>query len=171
MAVMTLLPWTAPIAEQVRLLALLRCSQGWTPEEAAEFLGVHPRTVRRWKTRLRLEGEAGLCDRPRCGRPSKFSAAQVEQVLGWIDSSPRDFGFITERWTAPRLATVIKEQFGVQLNHRYLNDWLRRHGVSPQIPERRPRERDPLLIEAWVRHQWPRIKKSTRTARTPDLHR
>jgi len=156
---MTLLPWTAPIAEQVRILALLRCSQGWSREEVADFLGVHPRTIRRWKTRLRCEGEAGLSNRHRCGRPPKLSAAQTEQVLDWIDQSPQDFGFITERWTAPRLAAVIHEVFGVALNHRYLNDWLRRHGISPQIPERRPRERDPVLVKAWVRHQWPRIKK------------
>jgi transposase len=156
---MTLLPWTAPIAERVRILALLRCSQGWSSRGVAEFLGIHPRTVRRWKTRLRREGEAGLSNRPRSGRPPKLSATQTEQVLGWIEQTPKDFGFTTERWTAPRLAAVIEEVFGVALNHRYLNDWLRRHGVSPQIPERRPRERDPLLVQAWVRHQWPRIKK------------
>ena len=164
---MTLLPWTAPIAEQVRILALLRWSQGWTQEEVAEFLGVHPRTVRRWRRRLRREGETGLSNRPRSGRPPKLSAAQAEQVLCWIEHNPRDFGFVTQRWTAPRLAAVIEEAFGVQLNHRYLNDWLRRHGVTPQIPERQPRERDPLLIEAWIRHQWPRIKKKPATCTHP----
>jgi transposase len=164
---MTLLPWTAPIAEQVRILALLRWSQGWTQEEVAEFLGVHPRTVRRWRRRLRREGETGLSNRRRSGRPPKLSAAQTEQVLCWIEHNPRDFGFVTQRWTAPRLAAVIEEAFGVQLNHRYLNDWLRRHGVTPQIPERQPRERDPLLIEAWIRHQWPRIKKKPATCTHP----
>lgn len=156
---MMLLPWTAVIAEQVRMLALLRLAQGWTQEEVAEFLGVHQRTVRRWRLRVRQEGEAGLSNRPRSGRPPKLSAAQTEQVLCWVEANPRDFDFITQRWTAPRLAAVIQERFGVQLNHRYLNQWLVRHGVSPQIPQRRPRERDPLLIDAWMRHQWPRIKK------------
>ena len=164
---MMLLPWTAPIAEQVRILALLRLSEGWMQEEVAGFLGVHPRTVRRWQHRLRREGEAGLCNRPRSGRPPKLSAAQSEQVLCWIEKSPREFGFVTERWTAPRLANVIEETFSVQLNGRYLNDWLRRHGVTPQIPQRRPRERDPVLIEAWLRHQWPRIKKKPATCTHP----
>jgi transposase len=164
---MTLLPRTAPFAEQVRILALLRWSQGWTQEEVAEFVGVHPRTVRRWRGRLRREGESGLSNRPRSGRPPKLSAAQTEQVLGWVEQNPRDFGFVTQRWTAPRLTAVIEEAFGVQLNHRYFNDWLRRHGVTPQIPERRPRERDPLLIEAWIRHQWPRIKKKPVTCKHP----
>jgi transposase len=164
---MTLLPWTAPIAEQVRILALLRWSQGWTQEEVAEFLGVHPRTVRRWRSRLRREGEAGLANRPRSGRPPKLSAAQTEQVLGWVERNPREFGFVTQRWTARRLTAVIADAFGVQLNGRYLNDWLRRHGVTPQIPQRQPHERDPLLVEAWVRHQWPRIKKKPATCTHP----
>lgn len=149
------------------MLALLRLSQGWSQEEVAEFLGVHRRTVWRWQQRLHREGEAGLCDRRRSGRPPKLSEAQTEKVLCWVEESPRDFGFVTERWTAPRLATVIEDKFGVQLNSRYLNDWLRRHGISPQIPERQPRERDTVLIEAWVRHQWPRIKKKPATCRRP----
>jgi transposase len=165
---MTLLPWTAPVAEQVRILALLRLSEGWTRQEVAQFLGVHPRTLRRWQSRLRREGEAGLSDRPRSGRPPKLSAAQAEQVLGWVEGrSPRDFGFVTERWTAPRLAAVIEREFDVRLHRRYLNEWLRRHGVTPQVPQRQPRERDPLLIEAWVRHQWPRIKKKPATCTRP----
>jgi transposase len=164
---MMLLPWTAPIAEQVRMLAVLRLAQGWSQEEVSEFLDVHPRTLRRWKRRLHLEGEAGLCNRPRSGRPPKLSAAQSEQVLCWVEENPRVFGFVTQRWTAPRLAVVIEERFGVQLNRRYLNDWLRRHGVTPQIPQRQPRERDALLIKAWLGHQWPRIKKKPATCTRP----
>ena len=142
------------------MLALLRLAEGWPRQDFAQFIGVHPRSLQRWQSRLRREGEMGLCDHPRSGRPPKLSAAQAEQVLCWIeDRSPRDFGFITERWTAPRLAAVIEERFGVQLHKRYLNDWLRRHRITPQIPERRTRERDPQRIEAWIRHQCPQIKK------------
>ena len=165
---MMLLPWTAPVSEQVRMLALLRLADGWTRQEVAQFIGVHPRTLRRWHSRVRREGEVGLCDRPRSGRPPKLSAARVEQVLGWVeDRSPRDFGFITERWTAPRLAGVIEERFGIQLHKRYLNDWLRRRGITPQILQRRPRERNPLLIEALVRHRWSRVKKKPATCTRP----
>jgi transposase len=46
------------------------------------------------------------------------------------------------------LAAVIEGKFAVQLHRRYLNQWLRRHGITPQVPQRQPRERDPLLIEA-----------------------
>jgi transposase len=160
---MLTLPRTAPVPEQVRLLALLRLAEGLTQQDVAEFLGISTRSICRWQSRLRDHGQAGLLDRSRSGRPPKLDAKQVEQVLSWLDRSACEFGFATERWTAPRVAWVIEQAFGVRLNHRYLNDWLRRHGITPQMPQRQPRERDETLIEAWVRQQWPRIKKRRAT--------
>ena len=32
-------------------------------------------------------------------------------------------------------------------------------GITPQMPQRQPRERDQALIDAWVRRDWPRVKK------------
>jgi transposase len=45
------------------------------------------------------------------------------------------------------------------MNHRYLNHWLRRHGITPQIPPTQPAERDQDLIDAWVHWKWPAIKR------------
>lgn len=77
-----------------------------------------------------------------------------------LEQSPCAFGFVTERWTAPRVALLIARHFDVQMNHRYLNDWLWRHGrITPQVPERRARERDEGAIQQWVRGRWPLVKK------------
>src|SRR6266498_916262 len=79
----------------------------------------------------------------RCGRDWSSDVCSSD-LLNWLShASPCDFGFVTERWTAPRVALLIERRFGVRMNHRYLNDWLRhRGGITPQVPERRPRERD-----------------------------
>jgi transposase len=74
---------------------------------------------------------------------------------------------MTERWTAPRLAFLIERSFGIRLHPRYVNQWLTNHGVTPQIPERQPRERNQALIDAWTRYQWPRIKKRRVTCAQP----
>jgi hypothetical protein len=50
------------------------------------------------------------------------------------------------------------------MNHRYLNDWLRRRGVTPQIPGKVARERDEAAIRWWVATVWPRIKRNARAA-------
>ncbi len=159
MASMTTLPWTAHASEQLRLLAMLRVADGWSQQFVADFLGVSRRSIVRWRSRFRREGEAGLLPRSRSGRPAKLSDEQAELVLSWIERSACDFGFDTEWWTAPRLAWLIEQAFGVGMNARYLNDWLGRRGITPQMPQHQPRERDPVRIEGWMRHQWPRIKK------------
>jgi transposase len=156
---MLTLPRTAQMLEQVRLLAVLRLAEGWTPQDVAEFLGVSMRSVRRWRHDVRLRGEAGLAPKPGRGRTPKLDDEQAARVLSWLDHSALDLGFATERWTAPRLASLIAQRLGVQFNHRYLNDWLQRHGITPQVPQRQPRERKQAVIDAWVRYQWPRIKK------------
>ena len=160
---MIVLPRTAQVAEQLRLLAVLRVAEGWSQRFTARFMGTTPRSIRRWQRSLRLDGEAGLLSKHRCGRPPKLQDQQAEQVLRWLDRSPRDFGFTTERWTAPRLASLIEQRLGIHFNHRYLSAWLRRHGITPQLPQRRPRERNQAVIDAWVRYQWPRIKKRRAT--------
>jgi transposase len=153
--------------EQLRLLAMLRVADGCSQQFVADFLGVSRRTIGRWRRRFRCEGEAGLLPRQRSGRPPKLNEPQVEQVLSWVDRSACEFGFTTDRWTAPRVASLIERVMGVRLNHRYLSDWLARHGITPQMPQRQPRERNQELIDAWVRHQWPRIKKNRATCTPP----
>lgn len=157
-----LLPRKALSAEQLRRLAVLMVNDGDVPEEVADLLEISERSVWRWLSRWRRRGrlgDAGLATRPGRGRPPKLTGRQAAQVLRWIRSSPCDFGFATERWTAPRVAAVIEQRLGVQMNHRYLNDWLRVRGITPQVPPRLARERDEGLIAAWVAHAWPGIKK------------
>ena len=80
-------------------------------------------------------------------------------VLHWLDRRPTEFGFVTERWTAPRVASVIRHRLGVSMNPRYLNTWLRERGITPQVPPRLARERDESVIAHWLTHTWPGIKK------------
>lgn len=152
-------PWMALSMEQLRRLAVSMALDGEQAGEIAFVLGVSERSVWRWLSTWRQGGDAGLATRPGWGRPPKINAAQTEQVLGWLDRSPLEFGFATERWTAPRLAAVVQQRLGVGINHRYLNDWLARHGVTPQIPQRRPRERNESVIAAWIARRWPIVKK------------
>jgi transposase len=161
------LPRTALVLEQIRLLAVLRLADGWSQRDVADFLEVSVRSVRRWRHDFRRNGEAGLAPRSGRGRPCKLDRAQAEQVLSWLDRSACEFGFVTDRWTAPRLASVIEQRLGIRLNPRYLSAWLRRHGVTPQMPQRQPRERDDALIDAWVRYQWPRLKKRRKPCTGP----
>jgi transposase len=145
--------------ERRRFLAVQRVLEGYSASEVAEFLGVDPRSVRRWVVAFRSEGERGLLSRPASGRPPKPTLLQEKIVRRWLDDSPQEHGFETDLWTAPRLARLIGEEFGIGLNPRYLSAWLRQRGITPQKPQRVPRERDDEAIAAWLASDWPRIKK------------
>ena len=146
--------------ESRRRLAMDRIRDGYAPVEVADFLGVHVSTVYGWSGVFARAGEPGLAAAAVPGRPPKPTAAQVERVLSWVrDKTPEAFGFPTAHWTAPRVASLIEGRLGVRFNHRYLNDWLARHGISPQLPQRIPRERDEAVVRRWVACDWPAIKR------------
>jgi transposase len=148
--------------EHRRQLAVQRLIEGYSADEVAEFLGISPRTVWRWLASFRDRGPAGLTARPVTGRPRKLTVTQEKIALRWLRGSPLEHKFATELWTAPRLAHLIEEEFGIRFNPRSLCAWLRNRGFTPQKPERVPRERDPGAIAAWLASDWPRIKKKAR---------
>jgi transposase len=148
--------------EYRRRLAVTRASEGFSIQEVADFLGVDPSTVRRWLAAFRDRGDAGLAARPVSGRPGKLTATQEKIALRWLTDSPTHHGFETELWTAVRLGSLIREEFGIGLNPRYLSTWLRDRGFTPQKPERVARERDPRAVAAWLASDWPRIKRKAR---------
>src|SRR5436190_6037927 len=145
--------------ERRRLLAVERINEGFSTEEVAEFLGIDSRSVRRWVRAFRQHGTAGLAARPLSGRPTKLTPTQEKIVRRWLADSPTEYGFATELWTAPRLAQLIEQEWGVSLHPRYLCAWLRARGFTPQKPRRVARERDDAAIAAWLAEDWPRIKK------------
>jgi transposase len=151
--------------ERRRLLAAQRVSEGYTPEEVADFLGVDPSSVRRWCAAFRRDGRAGLTARPVSGRPSKLTPAQEKVVRRWLVGSPIEYGFSTELWTSRRLAQLLREELGVAFHPHYLSAWLRQRGFAPQKPRRQARERDEAAIARWLSQDWPRIKKRPAGAR------
>jgi transposase len=147
------------VLEYRRRLAVQRVREGYSPRDVADFLGVDPGSVRRWLAACRRHGPGGLAARPVPGRPPKLTAAQGRIVLRWLHDSPAEHGFATELWSAPRLALLIEQEWGVSLHPHHLSAWLRRRGYTPQKPRRVPRERDDGAIAAWLARDWPRIKK------------
>lgn len=145
--------------EERRRLAVQRYREGYTPEEIADFLEVSERSVWRWIAALEHQGTEGLAARPVSGRPLKLTDEQEQVVLGWLQDNPLDHHFPNELWTAQRVAELIAKTWGVTFNRRYLSQWLRDRNITPQKPQRVPRERDPDRIAHWLATDWPRIQK------------
>jgi transposase len=145
--------------ERRRRLAMERRQEGYTQLQIANFLGVAVRTVQRWESAWKSQGEDGLAAIPASGRPPKLTARQAKIVLSWLRKSPTDYDFIGELWTAGRVAQLIERQFGVRFHPHYISHWLSQRGISPQKPKRQAVERNERKIKAWVREVWPQIVK------------
>jgi transposase len=145
--------------ERRRLLAVERVNEGYSTEEVAAFLGIDASSVRRWVSVFGRHGIAGLRARPVPGRPPKLTRTREKLVFRWLADNPTAYGFATELWTAPRLAQLIEQEWGVSLHPRYLCQWLRARGFTPQKPRRVGRERNDQAIAVWLAQDWPRIKK------------
>jgi transposase len=130
----------------------------------ARELGVSRASVTRWQRRLADGGLRGLQRCPPSGRPSHLSAAQWRQLFVLLERGPMAAGFATERWTLRRIAVLIERSFGVRYHFRALGRALQARDWTPQQPVPRAKERDEVLIAAWLRRDWPRIKKGLAAA-------
>ncbi len=147
-----------------RQLAVQRLTEGYSPQEVAEFLGVTARSVWRWLAAFRCRGSDALVAWPRGGpgRPPKLTTTQKKIALRWLTEAPTEYGFPTDLWSAPRLAQLIDQEFGVGFHPHYLSTWLRQRGYTPQKPRRVHREKDDEAIARWLAHDWPRIRRKAR---------
>jgi transposase len=127
----------------------------------ARQMGVSRAAVSRWAQHLREnQGHlGGLTKRRVPGRPPRLTPEQWQYLLQVLGRGALQAGFDTERWTLRRIRAVILGEFGVAYHAHYLSHRLNTLGWSPQHPAVYARERDEALVQAWLRQDWPRIKK------------
>ena len=140
-----------------RAIALLQ--QGMAPGEVARHVGVDRRSVRRWRASHDRAGPSGVSAKPAPGRPPKLDARRRARLERVLLRGAEAAGFTTPRWTGPRVAAMIRQEFGVRYHVDHIGRVLRTLGWSPQKPERQARERDEAAIQPWRKVAWPRIKK------------
>ncbi len=82
---------TAPFRTVQRARIVLYAAEGLTNVEIARRLDTAPEVVAKWRRRFRQERMKGLQDRPRAGRPRRFSGAcalSVGEVSVWASRTP-----------------------------------------------------------------------------------
>lgn len=93
----------ARLVERARIV--LGCLEGKLVGTIARSLNVRPNTVIDWRRRFETEGIAGLRDRPRSGKPPRYTADFRNQVLSALEKPPPR-GQAT--WDGPALAKHLK---------------------------------------------------------------
>jgi transposase len=118
----------ARAVERARLIKL--SSEGKGVAAIAEKVGLCRAAVRLWIKRFNERGMAGLEDEPRSGRPPRYSAEQVGQVIATSLREPRELGLPFASWTLDRLAAYLKEEKGIAMKRSRIDEILLAEGLG-----------------------------------------
>lgn len=111
---------------------MLLAAPEWPNTRIAAEVGVTLDTVRTWRDRFATEGLAGLVDRPRSGRPPRFSSVQVAQVKALACQPPAHAGAPLARWSCPELACEAVAQGMVEtVSASTVRRWLATDAIKP----------------------------------------
>ena len=152
---------STPYGEEIRVRAVELVLGGWKPSAVAEVLGCSTRSVQLWVNKSdngRCKSALKTGKAP--GATPKLDQRQKQQLVELLGNGPEAAGFAGQLWTCPRIAELIRREFGVTYHVKYLPTLLRSLGWSPQKPQKRAVERDEQAIVTWIDSDWRRIKKS-----------
>ena len=145
--------------EARRMVAARLFALGKSHAEVAQACAVSLSAVTLWKRAWKAQGSAGLVAKRHPGSPPLLAAADLQRLVKLLLAGAQQAGFSSELWTCPRVAELIRQQFGITYHPAHVWKILRKLGWTCQKPEQRARERDEAAIERWRKVDWPRIKK------------
>lgn len=126
-------------------------------------LGVHYMTVSAWWDRYQAGGMAALAVQKRGPKPGahrRLTARQEQAIQRAItDTTPDQLKLPFALWTRAAIAQLIRRKFGLVVPVRTMGHYLKRWGFTAQKPIKRAYEQRPEAIAAWLRTEYPRIKR------------
>ncbi len=123
----------ARAVERARIIAFAR--RGMRVPAIARTLALGEDTVRLWLTRFNAEGMAGLADRPRCGAPATYSAADVGLVIATALTDPQTLGQPFGSWTLDRLVVYLSEECALPIKRSRIDELLVAEGLRWRTQE------------------------------------
>lgn len=133
--------------------------RNWKQCRIAEAFGVTQGAVSQWLKRAREGGVEALRTRKAPGPTPRLTEEERARIPELLKRGAEAFGFRGGIWTCPRVAEVIRQEFGVSYHPAHVSRILRDCGWSVQKPIRRASQRDEEAIERWRKERWPEVKK------------
>ena len=156
------------IGEWRRLRAVELDHMGWLEVDIATALGVNKGTVSKWLGVAKAEGTEALRAHPSAGHPPKLTPEQSQRIPEFLLYGAEAYGFRGEVWTCPRIAQVIRWEFGVSYHKDHVSRMMKDLGWTPQVPNTRAVQRDEVAIERWRKQTWPELRHKGQP-RAPNL--
>lgn len=145
--------------EEIRVRAVQRVQAGQSPEAVVAALGFTRPRIYEWLAAFREGGLEALRAKAIPGRPPKLDG----KALAWLYKTvtmknPLQLKFEFALWTRDMVRSLIRERFAVRLSEVSVGRLLRKLGLSPQRPLARAYQRDPQLVERWMKLEYPKIQ-------------
>lgn len=138
---------TSTRRDAIRAQVVLAAAADEPTHVIAERVGASVDLVSTWRGRFSRSGMAGLCDRPRSGRPPRLTPVQrCEIVAVACESPPAEHGL--HGWTLERLRDELRRRQIAEISRSHLHTILKRadlrphkkrmwlHSVDPQFREK-----------------------------------
>lgn len=114
--------------EERRFRAWELYQQGWSQRRIAAELGVTQGAICQWLKRVREGGGVeALRQRRASGRRGALTDQQLGQLPTLLARGAEAYGFQGNRWTTIRVATVLKQVFGVSYHPAHVSRVLSKH--------------------------------------------
>jgi transposase len=130
--------------DRIRAQIVLAAAGGADNVTIAADLHLCVDTARKWRRRFCAARLDGLADRPRSGRPRRFSAVQLASVTALACTLPAETGIPLSRWSSTELAAEavtrgVVTSISASTVHRWLvgdaiKPWLHRSWIFPRDP-------------------------------------
>jgi transposase len=147
-----------------RVHAVLLNHDGYTSGQIMGMLKAPRSRVSEWLKNYEHFGYDGLLEGYRPGRPAALTTANKQALEDIIDSGPLAYGYLSGVWTAPMIAQVIQEQFGVTYHPGHVCRLLHQLGFSVQRPKRKLVRANAQEQDRWHRYTYPNLKKKPKHA-------
>jgi transposase len=146
----------------LRLQAIMLSVQGQTSGQIAQGLPLDRTRVHAWIGAWNEDGDEGLLEGQRSGRPAAWNDTQQERLGDILDSGPVAHGLNTGVWTSPLIAQILEEECDVRYHPGHVRRLLKQLDFSVQRPKTRLVQADPKKQNRWIRYTHPNLKKNAR---------
>lgn len=137
---------------------------GLTKYAAAMKCHVHERTVGRWYAKFSESGAQAIhgCKRgPKPGgekhKLSEHQLAELKRIV--TDKTPDQLKFKFALWSSRAVKDFVSSRFGIQISRRTARRYMQKLGFTYQSPIRLAREQNPVKVDAWLKEEYPAIRR------------
>lgn len=148
--------------EHYRFQAIDLRKNGWKINKIAEAFGVRREAVSRWMSKASKYGKNSLKSTKAKGKEPKLNKEEQIKIVSLMIKPATEYGFENPLWTCKKIQRLMKDQTGRSLSISNVWEFAKRWNLSPQIPNKKAKERNESAIKRWVKEEWPKIEKHRR---------